>query len=1183
MTISELSLGTKCTSIYAICSNWEEVRLAKYINNAWIALGFSSNSTDSKNISWIILRKLKEIAWIEVSPFIDKKLYSLRDKAYYENKENVKKDLEKFAEKKKKSLQWLKPWGKNVSIICSNWEEVKRVTYLSGAAIAIGFASGYKEALHNHPTILKKLKEIAEIEIKDYVNSISLFEQNIKYLSISVTQNPESESEFIPYLDSLLSLFGSHNIVDILYQYHPKYSGIPVVYAKKIIGEYLGDFLAQERPFFAPNLRFGLNLLEWQDKEIFTKSLTEVVKKHILSSYDTMRKEHPKMNDHEIIYKCFAEFYNQIKDFITPELNVIYGVVKTYYDTVLNIFDPQKHQNIATHLDATHREFPDFYQKINIVEIQEKKRILIADEMWLGKTWSAILAKETLKCRQSVVLAPANVIDTWIQRLGDDKDPKTGKQLGYFTIGKTPKIIVLNTYNVNKDLSWYDYIILSHENCWNIENNIYINKILDIHPDMLIVDEIHKFKNIKSGSRSQNILKLQAQGEQDNSYLVLLSGTPIPNKVTDVALYLKLIVGKEYSNVDINRLVDQIISSDALDLRSKLLHHIQQKKIQNHLNMPQKKEKNIAIDLSKEEQELYKIILEQDDTQASIKLMTMRKFILNPAAIGYTPDMRWSKTIQLNKHLIESLESKDKIVVFINDYMENVLRGKNNIIQQINLPSDIRITEMHGTTPMKERSSIEVNFNKKAGKEILFVSWDVAWLGIDFTAAQEVIEYNEPWTQAEKDQQIARVYRSGLDHDIDVTTLITPGTIEEGIHIYIDSKQKAINKLLLWIPVSEIEAKRLRKDATTSSTVVENNSELAKFYLSNQQQLNNIHKIYAKVKGIGEAQWKQFIQMDCSNAGCNFGEVYAQIYNTSINRWYQANANRILATIIATIVKEQDKYSKDIQILDLASWPQMLERRLGDEYKSQVNSLDINSNHFDQTTGIGNIANGSMKQIPWLDKEMDFINCSFALHYMSLEERIKALVEISRVLKDGGICTINNIYSLDRKKQEELEDLLSLFGFEVVKKYTGKVESWSVYQSNLLTLRKIKKSESYEDIIAITKNDENYKKVFEFNKNVVNKIKHPTIIISNFTINGNVVQCKLHCKDKELLVQQELFMQEVEKLKIDFDGLSHIPSEILKEKWRACYIPKDKPVILKRCELLNEDWTIYEKWILWTK
>ena len=85
--------------------------------------------------------------------------------------------------------------------------------------------------------------------------------------------------------------------------------------------------------------------------------------------------------------------------------------------------------------------------------------------------------------------------------------------------------------------------------------------------------------------------------------------------------------------MDIATLVDKIISADTLDLRSRLLQHIQQKKIQNHLEMPQKSEEIVEIQLSETEKELYKIILEQDDISATTKLMTMRKFLLNPASI----------------------------------------------------------------------------------------------------------------------------------------------------------------------------------------------------------------------------------------------------------------------------------------------------------------------------------------------------------------------------------------------------------------------------------------------------------------------------------------------------------------------------------------------------------------------
>jgi len=61
----------------------------------------------------------------------------------------------------------------------------------------------------------------------------------------------------------------------------------------------------------------------------------------------------------------------------------------------------------------------------------------------------------------------------------------------------------------------------------------------------MVVDEIHKLKNVTKGKRSANILKLAKKTE--DGHLALLSGTPVPNKIKDLAMILRMLL--IYQNV----------------------------------------------------------------------------------------------------------------------------------------------------------------------------------------------------------------------------------------------------------------------------------------------------------------------------------------------------------------------------------------------------------------------------------------------------------------------------------------------------------------------------------------------------------------------------------------------------------------------------------------------------------
>lgn len=119
--------------------------------------------------------------------------------------------------------------------------------------------------------------------------------------------------------------------------------------------------------------------------------------------------------------------------------------------------------------------------------------------------------------------------------------------------------------------------------------------------------------------------------------------------------------------------------------------------------------------------------------------------------------------------------------MFVNGYVEGVIRGEDNIVGDLKVSAGVTVRVIHGENK-DEREEIEKQFQNTDERMLLIVSGGTADVGVNFSRAQRVIMANEPWTVADKDQQIARVYRFGLQNDLTVRTLIAKGTLEEGIH-----------------------------------------------------------------------------------------------------------------------------------------------------------------------------------------------------------------------------------------------------------------------------------------------------------------------------------------------------------------------------------------------------------------
>src|SRR3989344_1908191 len=700
----------------------------------------------------------------------------------------------------------------------------------------------------------------------------------------------------------------------------------------------------------------------------------------------------------DILYKYKPEFRNipHLKDRTaqhhSQDLENVIARVEAYYVSIIGQVKPDRLVDIL----ESERAFPDVNQKLNAKEIADKKKMLIADEMGMGKSASAILAKEQLGSKLAIVVVPNNVISTWQGYLSDKLD-EDGTQVGYFKPGMTPRVLTIEdgAFAQDIDSTSYDYILISQEKL----NPRYVAELAKCDFDMLIVDEVHKVKNISEGTRAENLLKLAEKIDGDK-HLALLSGTPVPNKVEDVAMVLKLLYPERFAKIDNRKLVTSIIHGDIIDIRNLLVPRMQMKSLRESIEMPQFNEQVIGTELSEKEKDIYGILLDDDELTADEKIRVFRKYVMNPDAVDPTPDIESSKIRDVSTELQSAFTRQNKIVMFVNGYVEGIIRGENNIIKKAEFPADIKIRIIDGQVPVAERQNIQEELNKSDGKMLLVVSGQTADVGVDFSSADYVCFYNEPWTEYDKRQQTSRVYRPGLSHDLTVTTSIADGTIEEGIHEYIQLKYQAIQKVLKGIPITEIEQEILQSAEKQKTQDIEGDVMLAKEWLNSPQ--NRLHRFFGLTKEIGEQNFHKFL--------LEHGDEYADCYQDIGSLGFQSNTGRVVGTLIDKLVSEKGQKPGDVTILDLASGPEILKKHIPDQYKSRVTSLDLNPAHF-KGEGENRIV-ASFLKVPLADKSVDYANLSLALHYTRLVpsrneyERLKVLVEMNRVLKEGGTGVI---------------------------------------------------------------------------------------------------------------------------------------------------------------------------------
>lgn len=962
-------------------------------------------------------------------------------------------------------------------------------------------------------------------------NNQAKLEKELKDLVVGIAQKTPSERQkYSAEIKKLISIFGSSNAIDILYKFRPEFMGLPAERVRGCLAEYLGDFLVAPQEFHLQDV--GV-VAEYLSDATLRECLFESIKADCLKFYFNERRRNLSGNSYSIINSYLDHVVEIVSSVANKDLDDVLEDVLIYFASAIRDF--RKPEKFVDRLSAV-RDFPDINQRINMKEIAVKKRLLIADEMGLGKSASVIMAKEQLGVGCALVIVPSVVRETWREYLSASTD---AKHPGYFKPGAEPRVLYVDSPKQLQGIrkNQYDYVVITQE---RISVN-YVSALLNLDPDMLIIDEIHKMKELK-GSRTQALLPLAEKLEGADKYVVMLSGTPIPDKIKDVALVLKLLYPDRYSKMPDAELVSRIIRGDVLELRKDLVRRMQMKKLEDTVDMPPLVEQELLIRTDPAEADTYEALLEVDEITAHEKMQILRQFLMNPEILESTPKTTCSKIEAISQELTTAFQTKNKIVVMVNGYIEGVVRGQHTILDQLALPPEVEIAVIHGGN-REERAEIQERFNNSKQKMLLVVSGKTADVGVSFVGGEEVVFYNLPWTESDRRQQVARVYRPGLKHPLTNKTLIAQGTIEEGIQNHIRRKHLAVEKVLKGVPISDLDQRMLQdgeefKDA--DSLDVQVNPELARFYFSWRDKLR---QMYGFVKEIGEDRFRDFLEQ--------WGADYAEAYRMIGSRSYQSNVNRVASTLFDTMIKKGGNQPNSVRILDLASGPEMLRRHIGNEYQDLVYSIDLNAKQFVGKNESSKKVVGSWVNTPFTPDSFDYINLAMAFHYSEFVpskgklERVNLLREINRVLRVGGRVVISMIYSMQLRDQKKFEQCVAAIGFRVVPEFSGMAESENSFSSQIITLEKITTNTDSSERLLDKIGKDNLVG-FKFDSTEI-KLRSERNVPNAFVLGtpttkvGFVVN--LNDADRVIVQEERSILDEATRLRNRFKSIKEIPAQ----------------------------------------
>ena len=424
------------------------------------------------------------------------------------------------------------------------------------------------------------------------------------------------------------------------------------------------------------------------------------------------------------------------------------------------------------------------YQKIGyswlIQNIRYNFGCLLADDMGLGKTVQILSAllyfKETNRFdnESSLIIVPPTLISNW-----ENEIKKFTPDLTYYIYHGHNRSFPLETY----DLILTSYGVIRGE----------IDMFVDYEWFICVIDEAQNIKN-PSTLQTKAIKRINAKSK------VALTGTPIENKLMDYWSIFDFIQ-KGYLSSQANFRADYVMRIERLE-ETKTLDKfktitkpfvLRRLKSDDNIKkeLPDKIINDVYCTLTKKQVKLYNAIMDGIFEELEGKIgIERRSTILNiitglkqacnhPAQFLHSdnPKIKESGKMELLINILENILDMDEKVIIFTQYAQ-----MGELIQKlVSKKLKTEVLFLHGSLSQNKRSEVVDNFQENKDCKILVATLKTGGIGLNLTAAQNVIHYDLWWNPAIENQATDRVHRIGQKSDVMVYRFICKGTLEEVI------------------------------------------------------------------------------------------------------------------------------------------------------------------------------------------------------------------------------------------------------------------------------------------------------------------------------------------------------------------------------------------------------------------
>ena len=404
--------------------------------------------------------------------------------------------------------------------------------------------------------------------------------------------------------------------------------------------------------------------------------------------------------------------------------------------------------------------------------------VCLADDMGLGKTVEVLSFLEQLRINNSdthvLIIVPATLISNWELEI-----EKFDKEISWF--------VLRGNNEPQEGLCCAFATITSYQTALK---STYISSV---NWDAIILDEAQAIKNHYT-SQTRKIKSLSS------TMRIAMTGTPIENSLLELwSLFDFLNPGLLGSKEEFKQLYASSIYSHTRI--KELIQPFVLRRVKTDKSiisdLPEKNEIDVTINLSKEQIVLYRKVVD-DMNQAIEKSPGKRKIIVistimklkqicnHPSQYYGVQDYNTldsGKFIVL-KQICENIYAKrEKVLVFTQ--FKEIIPALDSLLMSV---FNKKGATIDGKTSLLDRKTIVNNF-QDGHYPYMVLSLKTAGVGLNLTAAQNVIHFDRWWNPAVENQATDRVYRIGQKNTVMVYKFITANTIDEVINDMLKTKQ----------------------------------------------------------------------------------------------------------------------------------------------------------------------------------------------------------------------------------------------------------------------------------------------------------------------------------------------------------------------------------------------------------